>query len=116
MYLVSIIHLYTCLFNGPVADCQLPSSAEVMKEYSSTSTPPLGPCGLLHCETLPYLTLPYLNLPYLTLPYLTSGRLQIRHKCKEMMMNTSMMMMIMMMMMMMMIIIIITLQYKFSAR
>jgi len=27
-----------------------------MKEYSYTSTPPLGPCGLLQVETLP---LPY---------------------------------------------------------
>jgi len=31
-----------------------------MKEWSYTSTPPLGPFGLLQGETLPYLTLPSL--------------------------------------------------------
>ena len=36
-----------------------PSSPEVMKEWTYTSTPPLGPCGQLQGETLPYLTLPY---------------------------------------------------------
>ena len=53
-----------------------------MKEESYTSTPPLGPCGLLQGETLhlPYLTLPYLTLPYLTLPYFTLPYLTLRNQ------------------------------------
>ena len=40
---------------GRDVDHPPPSIAEVMKEWSYTSTPPLGPCGLLQGETLPYL-------------------------------------------------------------
>ena len=44
---------------GRDADHLPPSSAEVMKDYSYTSTPPLGTCGLLQGQTLPYITLQY---------------------------------------------------------
>jgi hypothetical protein len=44
---------------GHEADHPPPSSAEVMKDYSYTSTPPLGPCGLLQGEPLPYLYLTF---------------------------------------------------------
>ena len=40
---------------GRDADHPPPSSSEVMKEWSYTSTPPLGSCSLLQGETLPYL-------------------------------------------------------------
>jgi hypothetical protein len=42
---------------GSDVDHPPPSSAEVMKKWSYTSTPPLGPCGLLQGDTLPYPTL-----------------------------------------------------------
>jgi hypothetical protein len=41
---------------GREVDHPPPPSAEVMKEWSYTSTPPLDPCGLLQGETIPYLT------------------------------------------------------------
>ena len=40
---------------GRDVDHPPPSSAEVMKEQSYTSIPPLGPCGLLQSENLPHL-------------------------------------------------------------
>jgi hypothetical protein len=52
-------------WSGYDADNPPPSSGEVMKELSYTSTPPLGPCGLLQGETLPYLTISRTRLPLL---------------------------------------------------